>query len=77
MNLFFRFQDDFIKKLKDTSILIECRKGFTCNGRLIKFDSQLNIFMENSVLTNKDGTCFRETKEIFLKGQLIKYLRIV
>jgi|AntRauMFilla1563_2_1112583.scaffolds.fasta_scaffold00178_14 small nuclear ribonucleoprotein (snRNP)-like protein len=77
MALFFRVQDNFLKELMNSSILIECRKGLTCNGKLMKFDAQLNIFMENSILTNKVGTSFRETKELFLKGKMVKYLRML
>lgn len=75
--MFFFFQENFLKKVKNKSVLIECKRGFTCNGKLIKFDSNLNIFMENSILTIKKGMFFKETKEIFLRGKIIKYIKII
>lgn len=77
MSLFFHFQDNFLKEILNTSILIQCRNGISCNGKLKKFDLQMNIFLENPVLTFKKGAFFRETKYIFLRGKLIKYIRII
>ena len=77
MKSFFLFQDNFLKKLLNIPILIECKKGFTCYGKLKKLDSQLNILMENSVLSIKGGISFKETKQIFLRGKIIKYIRIL
>ena len=77
MKSFFFFQDNFLKKIKHTTVLIECKKGFTFNGKLKKFDGQLNIFMENSILTNKEGAFFIETKQMFIRGKLVKYIRIL
>ena len=77
MNSFFYLQDNFFKKAKDTLILIECKKGFSCNGKLKKFDSQMNIFLQDSILTLKDGRGFKETEMLFLRGKMVKYIRII
>lgn len=77
MKHFFFFQDNFLKKVKDNSVLIECKRGFTCNGKLKKFDFQLNIFLKDSILTMKNGESFRETKMLFLRGKIVKYIRIM
>ena len=77
MKSFFLFQDHFLRKIADTFILVECKEGFTYNGKLAKFDSQLNIFMENSILTFENGTFFKEIKYLFIKGNMIKYIRII
>jgi U6 snRNA-associated Sm-like protein LSm4 len=75
--MFFYYQENFLKQVKDKSVLIECKRGFTCNGKIIKFDSHLNIFMENSILTIKKGMFFKEIKQLFLKGNIIKYIKII
>ena len=77
MKLFFYFQDNFLKKIYNTSILIECKNGFTCNGKLKKFDSQMNIFLQDSILTFTGGRSFREAKMLFLRGKIVKYIRII
>ena len=77
MKSFFFFQDHFLRKIDSTFILVECKEGFTCNGKLTKLDSQLNIFMENSILTIGNGTFFKEIKHLFIKGNMIKYIRII
>jgi U6 snRNA-associated Sm-like protein LSm4 len=77
MKSFFLFQDHFLRKITDTFMLVECKEGLTCNGKLTKFDSQLNIFMENSILTFGNGIFFKEIKYLFIKGNTIKYIRII
>jgi small nuclear ribonucleoprotein (snRNP)-like protein len=77
MKPFFFYQDHFLRKINNTFILVECKEGFTCNGKLKKFDAQLNMFMENSVLTFRNGVFFKEIKHLFLKGNTVKYIRII
>ncbi len=71
------FQDNYFNRVKNKQVLIECRNGFTCNGKLKNFDLHLNTFIENSILTNEKGFFFREIKHLFLRGNLIKYIQIV
>ena len=77
MSEFIFFQDNYFNRVKNKQVLIECRNGFTCNGKLKKFDLGLNIFIENSILTNEKGFFFREIEHLFLRGNLIKYIQIV
>ena len=77
MSEFIFFQDNYFNRVKNKQVLIECRNGFTCNGKLKKFDQQLNTFIENSILTNEKGFFFRKIEHLFLRGNLIKYIQIV
>ena len=56
--------------------MIETRNGETYNGTLRGVDRFTNIKLEDAVLTSKDGTRFHKVKEVFVRGNCLKYVRI-
>jgi len=60
-----------------TPVLIELKGGITCNGDLMKLDSYLNLFLEKTVTTTKNGRGFRESSYLFLRGENVKYVRFL
>lgn len=56
--------------------MVETKTGETYNGTLKAIDGHMNIQLENVVLTNKDGTRFHKIKELYLRGNCLKYFRM-
>jgi U6 snRNA-associated Sm-like protein LSm4 len=56
--------------------MAEAKNGETYNGTLKGVDRFTNIKLENVVMTSRDGTQFFKLKEVFLKGNSLKYFRI-
>lgn len=56
-------------------LLVETKDGDTFNGNLLKIDTFLNLLLERVVITTKNGSFFFESKNVYLKGENIKYIR--
>lgn len=57
-------------------ILVETKSGETFNGTLVKCDAWMNIHMTAVVVTSAAGDAFYELTECYVKGALIKYVRM-
>ncbi|CAH1716841.1 unnamed protein product [Aphis gossypii] len=57
-------------------MLVELKNGETYNGHLVTCDSWMNINLREVICTSKDGDRFWRLPECYIRGSMIKYLRI-
>ncbi|MCQ2817351.1 MAG: hypothetical protein MJ252_08815 [archaeon] len=62
---------ELLKGCKNKNVLVQIKNGDSINGTLEKIDIFMNLKINNVIYTNKDGTNFYNTKEIFIKGNNI------
>ena len=55
---------------------MELKNGETFNGQLSQCDTFMNLLLTSVIVTSRDGTRFFDVKEVYIKGNNIKYLRI-
>eukprot|EP00002_Diphylleia_rotans_P034133 TRINITY_DN730_c0_g1_i1.p1 TRINITY_DN730_c0_g1~~TRINITY_DN730_c0_g1_i1.p1 ORF type:complete len:156 (+),score=27.50 TRINITY_DN730_c0_g1_i1:105-572(+) len=65
-----------LKASKDKVILLELKNGETINGTLKDCDPWMNINLRDVVLTSRDGTEFWTIPECYIRGNMIKYIRV-
>lgn len=56
---------------------VEVKSGDTFNGILEFIDKFMNIKLLTVIQTSKDGETFHSFKEMMIKGNSIKYFRLV
>merc|ERR1712080_362788 len=61
---------------KNSPMLVELKNGETYNGILVSSDNWMNISLKDVICTSRDGTIFHEMAEAYIRGCIIKYLRI-
>ncbi|VDD81408.1 unnamed protein product [Mesocestoides corti] len=57
-------------------MLVELKSGETYNGHLVACDDWMNIHLKEVICTSRDGDRFWKMSECFIRGSIIKYLRI-
>nr|VZI06301.1 unnamed protein product [Spirometra erinaceieuropaei] len=57
-------------------MLVELKSGDTYNGHLVACDDWMNIHLKEVICTSKDGDRFWKMPECYIRGGIIKYLRI-
>ncbi|ADV21253.1 U6 snRNA-associated Sm-like protein LSm4 [Cryptococcus gattii E566] len=57
-------------------MLVELKNGVTFNGHLVECDTFMNVTLREVYQTSADGERFWKMKEMFIKGNIIKYFRI-
>ncbi|GFZ43256.1 Probable U6 snRNA-associated Sm-like protein LSm4 [Saitozyma sp. JCM 24511] len=57
-------------------MLVELKNGVTFNGHLVECDNFMNVTLREVYQTSADGDRFWKMKEMFIKGNMIKYFRI-
>ncbi|RSH85795.1 RNA processing protein [Apiotrichum porosum] len=57
-------------------MLVELKNGVTFNGHLVDCDNFMNVTLREVYQTSADGERFWKMKEMFIKGNVIKYFRI-
>ncbi|ORX34144.1 hypothetical protein BD324DRAFT_636839 [Kockovaella imperatae] len=57
-------------------MLVELKNGVTFNGHLVECDNFMNVTLREVYQTSADGEKFWKMKEMFVKGNMIKYFRI-
>ncbi|WOO83684.1 putative U6 snRNA-associated Sm-like protein LSm4 [Vanrija pseudolonga] len=57
-------------------MLVELKNGVTFNGHLVDCDNFMNVTLKDVYQTSADGERFWKMKEMFIKGNVIKYFRI-
>ncbi|EIW72883.1 hypothetical protein TREMEDRAFT_24586, partial [Tremella mesenterica DSM 1558] len=57
-------------------MLVELKNGVTFNGHLVECDNFMNVTLREVYQTSADGERFWKMKEVFIKGNIIKYFRI-
>ncbi|KAL5968081.1 putative U6 snRNA-associated Sm-like protein LSm4 [Taenia solium] len=56
--------------------MVELKSGETYNGHLVACDDWMNIHLKEVICTSRDGDRFWKMSECFIRGSIIKYLRI-
>ncbi|ATY60990.1 U6 snRNA-associated Sm-like protein LSM4, putative [Cordyceps militaris CM01] len=57
-------------------MLVELKNGETLNGHLVNCDTWMNLTLTQVVQTSPEGDKFMRLKEVYVKGNNIKYLRV-
>jgi U6 snRNA-associated Sm-like protein LSm4 len=65
-----------LNQAQGNGILVELKSGETFNGHLVSCDSWMNIILKEVIKTSVDASEFWILKEIYIRGNTIKYLRI-
>ncbi|EDV28429.1 expressed hypothetical protein [Trichoplax adhaerens] len=65
-----------LKTAQSHPMLVELKNGETYNGHLVNCDNFMNINLREVICTSKDGDRFWKMPECYLRGNMIKYLRI-
>lgn len=66
-----------LKMAYNQPMLVELKNGETYNGNLASCDPWMNLHLRGEVIcTSKDGENFWKMPEVFIRGSMIKYLRL-
>lgn len=57
-------------------MLVELKNGDTYNGQLVNCDTWMNINLREVICTSKDGDRFWKMSECYVRGNMIKYIRV-
>ncbi|XP_063900798.1 U6 snRNA-associated Sm-like protein LSm4 [Zophobas morio] len=55
---------------------VELKNGETYNGHLMGCDNYMNISLRQVIITSKDGDRFWNVPDCYIRGNVIKYLRM-
>ncbi|KAL7423747.1 hypothetical protein Q5752_001329 [Cryptotrichosporon argae] len=58
------------------AMLVELKNGVTFNGHLVECDNFMNVTLREVYQTSADGERFWKMKEMYIRGNVIKYFRI-
>ena len=56
--------------------LVELKNGEAYNGKMDSCDTWMNIHLKEVICTSKDGESFWRMKEVYIRGNTIKYIRV-
>ncbi|KAA3680453.1 U6 snRNA-associated Sm-like protein LSm4, partial [Paragonimus westermani] len=65
-----------LKAAINLPMLVELKSGETYNGHLAACDDWMNIHLKEVICTSRDGDKFWKMPECYIRGSIIKYLRI-
>merc|ERR1712226_1060077 len=65
-----------LKAAQNSPMLVELKNGETYNGILVSCDNWMNISLKEVICTSRDGQDFHRMNEAYIRGSIIKYLRI-
>merc|ERR1712178_10277 len=65
-----------LKAAQNSPMLVELKNGETYNGILVSCDNWMNISLKEVICTSRDGQDFHRMHEAYIRGSIIKYLRI-
>lgn len=66
-----------LKMAYNQPMLVELKNGETYNGNLASCDTWMNLYLRGEVIcTSKDGENFWKMPEVYIRGSMIKYLRL-
>lgn len=66
-----------LKMAYNQPMLVELKNGETYNGNLASCDTWMNLHLRGEVIcTSKDGENFWKMPEVYIRGSMIKYLRL-
>eukprot|EP01017_Pseudomicrothorax_dubius_P017563 TRINITY_DN1975_c0_g1_i1.p1 TRINITY_DN1975_c0_g1~~TRINITY_DN1975_c0_g1_i1.p1 ORF type:complete len:111 (+),score=26.24 TRINITY_DN1975_c0_g1_i1:88-420(+) len=58
-------------------MLVEVKSGETFNGTLESCDRFMNLKLTDVIRTSKEGNRFEKMASVFLRGNSVKYIRMV
>jgi U6 snRNA-associated Sm-like protein LSm4 len=61
---------------KSHPIMVELKTGETFNGILTSCDNWMNLLLTNVVCTSPSGDVFSKIEKAYIRGSMVKYLRI-
>lgn len=56
--------------------MVELKNGEAYNGKMEACDTWMNMHLREVICTAKDGEKFWRMKEVFIRGNTIKYIRV-
>lgn len=56
--------------------MVELKSGETLNGHLVNCDTWMNLTLKEVIQTSADGENFMQISEYYVRGNLIKFLRV-
>ncbi|CAL8088156.1 unnamed protein product [Calicophoron daubneyi] len=65
-----------LKAAVNLPMLVELKSGETYNGHLVACDDWMNVHLKEVICTSRDGDRFWKMPECYIRGSIIKYLRI-
>ncbi|KAF5840197.1 hypothetical protein DUNSADRAFT_17544 [Dunaliella salina] len=65
-----------LKTAQGHAVLVELKSGETYNGHMVLCDPYMNIHLREVICTSKDGDRFWRMPEAFVRGNIIKYIRV-
>ena len=65
-----------LKAAEGSLIFLELKNGETFNGKLLKVDSWMNIFLVEAIRTSREGDRFVLCPEVSIRGNAVKFFRI-
>ena len=65
-----------LRAAQNHPMLVELKNGETYNGHLVNCDNWMNIHLRDVICTSRDGDRFWRMPECFIRGSVVKYLRI-
>lgn len=66
-----------LKVAQNQPMLVELKNGETYNGNLASCDTWMNLHLRGEVFcTSRDGEKFWKMPEVFIRGSMIKILRL-
>ncbi|THD28572.1 LSM4 U6 small nuclear RNA and mRNA degradation-associated [Fasciola hepatica] len=65
-----------LKAAINLPMLVELKSGETYNGHLVACDDWMNVHLKEVICTSRDGDRFWKMPECYIRGSIIKYLRI-
>jgi U6 snRNA-associated Sm-like protein LSm4 len=65
-----------LKAAEGALVFVELKNGETFNGKLVKVDTWMNVFLADAIRTSREGDKFVLCPEISIRGNAIKFFRL-
>ncbi|CBZ56281.1 hypothetical protein NCLIV_067060 [Neospora caninum Liverpool] len=65
-----------LRAAQNRPMMVELKSGETYSGLLANCDGFMNLHLKDSVCTSKDGERFWKLTECYIRGNMVKYIRL-
>ncbi|EPR63142.1 LSM domain-containing protein [Toxoplasma gondii TgCatPRC2] len=65
-----------LRAAQNRPMMVELKSGETYSGLLASCDGFMNLHLKDSVCTSKDGERFWKLSECYIRGNMVKYIRL-